>query len=183
MAGAHSLDFLSYSPGPDTSAIAEGASTINEVAAMMTRLSPMRFTKIAGLILSAGLSACSSAGITVDLASKAESLPQPSFKVSDASKEGQKPVYSRLRVFDVTDGCLPPKCPLLWHVVTRPESSPEGVTYGALPGFGTLTVDPPHDLQEGRTYELIVDQPKGTPSRQVGTIRFHAGPDNRVTAE
>ena len=116
------------------------------------------------------LSGCVSQRISITTLSDAERLPQPAFKALGQKKE--RPRYSEVKVYHVTDDCSVPECPLVWKIIVEETQSPRKIVYGNLPTFGSQTIVSPKDLQKNNTYHLHLGPAKGEAPEGVGKLIF-----------
>ncbi len=93
----------------------------------------------------------------IELASSEEKAPNPSFTLRDIDQKGPG-VCDQVSVYDVSDSCTVPKCPIMWKVALSSKSNPERISYGLIPSFGSISVVPPKELQSNKRYALVVDQ-------------------------
>ena len=126
-------------------------------------------------------SACSRT-LTVDLASPNERIPEPTFIIKDYGKAGQVADYSQVKIFDKTEGCVVPNCPLVWHINVA-AGSPAEIAYGAFPGFGSMTLVSPRQLKKNHSYIMVVDEYSDKPQKNKGALSFYVNEDGRVLPE
>jgi hypothetical protein len=140
----------------------------------------LRVLSLTLLVLAAA--SCSGRNIEIVPLSDNETIPQPNFSAKNVSRAEQSASYSQVRVYDVTDKCKAPICPLFWQVVVSDTGSPQKITYGALPSFGSITIVPPRGLKAGHRYEMILDQKEAGPSKDSGSIVFEVTEAGRIVA-
>ncbi len=139
--------------------------------------------RLTAVLAALTLSSCTVGIIEVRPASEAEQIPQPVFLVSSPTAQNQRPVYSRIRVFDTSDGCQTPYCAMVWQVVVSEQSSPQKITYGAIPAFGSYSIASPRELETGRTYQMILDQRPDSPLKEAGVIDFTVSQDGMIIVQ
>ena len=134
----------------------------------------MKAARIIGVILGIlMLQACAARPtLKIDLVSANERTPQPTF--STVNIAGGQPMGScdQVRFYDVTEECRMPHCPVIWNLVLPQGSKPTKLTYGSLPGFGSMTIVPPHVLQANHRYEAIWDQRTQQADHCYGKVPF-----------
>lgn len=106
----------------------------------------------------------------------------PSFYAKDADTAGELPQFAQIRVYELTERCTPPNCPIVWDVVVASKHAPNEFVYGGFPGFGAQTVIPAKPLQPGARY-LLVTLPNeyGSPDGR-GEFYFRVTEEGRVVA-
>jgi len=116
--------------------------------------------------------------ISVNLSSNQRFIPEPVFLLTDKSNEGEKPSYSRVKVYEQVDSCSVPDCPLLWEVVVPLRYSPNKFHYGRNLGFGTITLIPAKNLKLNRDYTMLLTSSLHGNNESVEG-RFHFRVDER----
>lgn len=141
----------------------------------------MKTLKVISLsLLVFAAASCAGKNIQIVPLSDNEGIPQPNFIAKNVTSADQAPSYSQVRVYDVTESCKPPICPLFWQVVVSDTASPQKLTYGALPSFGAITIVPPRALKPGRRYEMLLDQKEPGPAQDSGAITFEVTEAGKV---
>lgn len=133
-------------------------------------------TLLAALVM---LSACSPA-TQIRLGSDAEYLPKPMFTVTSPANDRSAPSYSRLKVYEVSDGCSIPNCPLMWNVEVSPRQSPDIFHYGKPMGLGTITLTPAKPLVTERDYKVVLVESEYYPTDFEGELNFRVSPDGQI---
>ena len=92
---------------------------------------------------------------------------------NDEDKDGQRPVYSLIKVYEKKGSCEVPECPIMWHVEISDKQSPTEFVYGGFLGLGSMTIVSAQPLKAPGKYELIVSKSTQLGSESIeGYYRF-----------
>lgn len=132
-------------------------------------------------MLLVSLAACSSSTISVTLFDSNQKATRVKFLAKDYNNLDQTPYYSQVRVYDISSGCEVPACPLMWHAIVSDIGSPTEIQYGVMPGFGSITMLPPKQLEKNHQYRILLDQQASSPRKDLGSCDFSVEEDSSVS--
>ena len=140
----------------------------------------MKRNIILTLILVTTFGACSKP-ISINFAPDGARAPAPYFVARDYSEDGARPTYSDIKVYELTDNCSIPNCPLMWHVAVSKVKSPIEIVYGGSPALGASTLTAAKELKQDGRYSLVLSSAESRGGETVdGRLDFTVEEDNRI---